>query len=147
MPSLCNHEEKDLLRRELSWLGYGALMPGLLAYPSADRQSLDETLMELGLTGKTLVYIAGTEDLASREVLRRLSHDCWNLDEIEKRYNHFCPAFSPCLPRLEKSEENGARSIVPGANPAGTRIPPHTFTGFGPAGGTPAAELVRLGSV
>ena len=105
LPSLCNHEEKDLLRRELSWLGYGALMPGLLAYPSADRQSLDETLMELGLTGKTLVYIAGTEDLASREVLRRLSHDCWNLDEIEKRYNHFVRRFHPVYRALRRAKK------------------------------------------
>ena len=49
------------------------------------------------------IYYAGrqpwdgkwTLDLASREVLRRLSHDCWNLDEIEKRYNHFIRRFHP----------------------------------------------------
>ena len=105
LPSLCNHEEKDQLRRELSWLGYGALTPGLLAHPSADRQSLDETLMELGLTGKTLVYIANTEDLASREVLRRLSHDCWNLGEIERRYNHFIRRYQPVYRALKRAKK------------------------------------------
>ena len=105
MPSLCSQEEKDLLRRELSWLGYGALLPGLLAYPSADRQSLDETLVELGLAGKTLVFIAATEELASREVLRRLSHDCWNLDEIEKRYNHFIRRYRPVYRALKRARE------------------------------------------
>ncbi len=105
LPSLCNQEEKEQLRRELSWLGYGALLPGLLAYPSADRQSLDETLMELGLTGKTLVFIAATEELASREVLRQLSHDCWDLGEIERRYQHFIRRYHPVYRALKSAKK------------------------------------------
>ena len=105
LPSLCSHEERERLRRELSWLGYGALMPGLLAYPSADRQSLDETLMELELTGKTLVFIAATEELASGEVLRQLSRDCWNLGEIERRYNHFIRRYHPVYRALKRAKE------------------------------------------
>ena len=27
---MCNNEEKELLRKELLWLGYGALIPGML---------------------------------------------------------------------------------------------------------------------
>lgn len=105
MPTLCTPEEKELLRRELSWLGYGALIPGALAYPSADRQSLDETLQELGLTGKTLVFSARTEDLASREVLRQLSHDCWNLAEIARRYQHFIQRFQPVYRALGSAQQ------------------------------------------
>lgn len=105
LPSLCSHEEKEQLRRELSWLGYGALLPGLLAYPSSDRQSLDETLVDLGLTGKTLVFIAGTEELASREVLRRLSRDCWNLGEIERRYDHFIRRYHPVYRALKRAKK------------------------------------------
>ena len=54
LPTSCDNREKDLLRRELSWLGYGALTPGMLGHPSGDRQSLDETLLELKLTDKVL---------------------------------------------------------------------------------------------
>ena len=105
LPTLCNPEEKELLRRELSWLGYGALMPGALAHPSADRQPLDETLLELGLTGKILVFIAGTEDLASREVLRKLSHDCWSLGEIDRRYHQFIRRFQPLQRALARAKK------------------------------------------
>ena len=93
LPALCGNTEKELLRRELAWLGYGALTPGMLGHPSGDRQPLDETLLELKLTDKVVVFIANTEDIASREVLKKLSHDCWNMAGIEKRYNHFIQRF------------------------------------------------------
>lgn len=105
LPTLCTPGEKELLRRELSWLGYGVLLPGALACPSSDRQSLDETLQELGLTGKTLVFTAGTEDPAAREVLRPLSHDCWNLGEIDRRYNQFIRRFHPVYRALKSSRK------------------------------------------
>ena len=105
LPTLCNPEEKELLRRELSWLGYGALTPGLLAYPAADRQALDETLLELGLTGKTLVFTANTEDLTSRKVLRRLSRNCWNLGEIDRRYDRFIQCFRPVYRALTRAKK------------------------------------------
>ena len=105
LPALCGNKERELLRKELSWLGYGALTPGMLGHPSADRQSLDETLMELGLTGKALVFIANTEELASREVLRQLSHDCWNLAGIETRYNHFIRRYHPVYRTLKRAKK------------------------------------------
>lgn len=94
LPALCANREKDLLRRELSWLGYGALTPGILGHPSGDRQSLDETLLELKLTDKVVVLTAGTGDVASGAVLRELCRDCWDLGRIEKRYNQFIRRFS-----------------------------------------------------
>ena len=105
LPTLCHPEEKELLRRELSWLGYGTLAPGLLAYPAADRQAPDETLLELGLTGKALVFTAGTEDLAASDVLRQLSHDCWNLGELGRRYNQFIRHFQPVHRALTRTRK------------------------------------------
>ena len=108
LPSLCDNREKELLCRELSWLGYGALTPGMLAHPSADRQSLDETLLELKLMDKVIVLIANTGDLASREVLRKLSHNCWSLGGIEKRYNHFIQRFSPVYRAIRSAKKRDA---------------------------------------
>lgn len=105
LPTSCGNREKELLRRELSWLGYGALTPGMLGHPSGDRQSLDETLLELKLTDKVVVLIAGTEDVASREVLRNLCHDCWGLAVIEKRYNQFIRRFRAIYRALVKARQ------------------------------------------
>ncbi len=105
LPTSCNGEEKELLYKELSWLGYGALTPGMLAHPSADRQSLDETLVEFKLTDKVVVLIANTEDVASREVLRKLSYSCWNLAGIEKKYNHFIQRFRAAYRAISRARK------------------------------------------
>ena len=105
LPTACDNREKELLRRELSWLGYGALTPGMLGHPSADRQSLDETLLELKLTDKVVVLIASTGDVASREVLRKLCRDCWGLAGIEKRYNHFIQRYGAVYRALRKVKQ------------------------------------------
>ncbi len=108
LPTLLDNEEKELLRKELSWLGYGALTPGMLAHPSAERQPLDETLLELKLTDKVVVFIANTEEVASREVLRKLSHDCWRLAGIEKKYHHFIQRFSPVYRAVRRAKKRDA---------------------------------------
>lgn len=96
-------EERDELRKELRWLGYGALATGLLARPGADRRSLDETLQELGAVDKVVVMNAHTEEVASQQVLKQLSKNCWNLEELEERYRAFLNRFRPVLSAINKA--------------------------------------------
>ncbi len=96
-------EERDELRKELRWLGYGALATGLLARPGADRRSLDETLQELGAVDKVVVMNAHTEEVASQQVLKQLSKNCWNLEELEQRYCAFLKRFRPVLAAINKA--------------------------------------------
>jgi phenylacetic acid degradation operon negative regulatory protein len=98
-------DERDELRKELRWLGYGALATGILARPGADRRSLDETLQELGVVDKVVVMNAHTEEVASQKVLRELSQSCWNLNELEERYNAFLERYRPVLKAVSKSKE------------------------------------------
>jgi len=104
LPVSISNDEKELLRKELLWLGYGTLTSGMLAHPSSDRQSLDETLMELKLADKVVIFIANTEDITSREALKELSHNCWNLEEIEARYNQFIQRFRAIYNVINKSK-------------------------------------------
>ncbi|WP_019529457.1 phenylacetic acid degradation operon negative regulatory protein PaaX [Dasania marina] len=97
-------EERDELRKELRWLGYGTLASGLLARPGADRRSLDETLQELDAVDKVVVMNAHTEELASQGVLKQLSKACWNLDELEARYNGFLGRFRPVQAAVTKAK-------------------------------------------
>ncbi|NIB40909.1 phenylacetic acid degradation operon negative regulatory protein PaaX [Pseudomaricurvus alkylphenolicus] len=98
-------DERDELRKELRWLGYGALATGILARPGADRRSLDETLQELGVVDKVVVMNAHTEEVASQKVLRELSQSCWNLNELEERYNAFLERYRPVLKAVSKSKQ------------------------------------------
>ncbi len=96
--------ERDALRRELQWLGYGTLSPGMMAHPSHDRTALDETLADMNLAGKVTVLSAQTEDDASLEVPQQLAVKSWKLKELGESYRAFCSAYQPSLQALEDGE-------------------------------------------
>ncbi len=100
----CDEALRKELRKELRWLGFGALTPGLLAHPGADRRSLDETLRELGLEDNVVVMNAHTEELASQGVLKRLALTCWDLDKLESRYEGFLSKFRPVFDAFNNTE-------------------------------------------
>lgn len=97
IPGFLFNQDRDQLRRDLLWSGYGAISPGVMAHPTGDRQSLDETLHEHGAADKVVVLEAHTTELASRAALKRLAHESWNLDELALRYEKFLKAFHPVL--------------------------------------------------
>ena len=104
IPAFISSAEKEILRKELLWLGYGVMTSGVFAHPSAARQSLDETLQELEAVQKVIVLEANTRDLASREALKKLTHTSWNLDEIERRYVAFLNTFRSVLQAVRKAK-------------------------------------------
>jgi phenylacetic acid degradation operon negative regulatory protein len=101
LPAHLKDRERDRLRQQLQWLGFGTLVPGLMAHPSSNRQSLDETLEELDCAHRVVVLKCRTEDLASRNVIRELAWNCWNLELLARRYNEFIQRFSPLLADAE----------------------------------------------
>jgi phenylacetic acid degradation operon negative regulatory protein len=76
-----------------------------MAHPSGARQSLDETLLELGITDKVVVLKAETEEIASRACLKQLAHTSWKLDGIEMRYNQFLKKFRPISSIIKKANK------------------------------------------
>lgn len=103
MPSFLVDEEREQLRRQLRWEGYGTLASGILGHPGGDRRALDETLQELGVSDKVVVMNAHTEDAASQVALQALARDCWQIDELEARYNTFLATFRPVLAALKRA--------------------------------------------
>jgi phenylacetic acid degradation operon negative regulatory protein len=93
LAGLLRDRERDRLRKELRWLGFGTLAPGLMAHPSSDRKSLDETLQETGYANKVVVLSARTEDLASQDVIQQLAFRCWDVEMLERRYRDFINQF------------------------------------------------------
>lgn len=104
IPAFVSNEKRDTLRKELLWLGYGALAQGVLAHPSSDRQSLDETLQELDVSKEVIVFESSTRDLISKEALKELAHSSWNLDKTEARYMEFLQVYRPILLGVKKAK-------------------------------------------
>lgn len=103
VPAFIEASVRDELRKELHWLGYGAIANGVMAHPSGDRQSLDETLLEMGITEDVVVLQSRTEDVASRECIKRLVQSTWRLTEIQQRYDSFLAGYRPLMLSLNKN--------------------------------------------
>ena len=89
---------KETVRRECGWLGFGPLSANVLAHPSPDLAELDVTMRRLGVED-TLVVMQG-QTIRSDTAMRELTHDCWNLDDIDARYAEFVQRFRPVYKAL-----------------------------------------------
>ncbi|MFT5500713.1 MAG: phenylacetic acid degradation operon negative regulatory protein [Woeseiaceae bacterium] len=103
-------EQKELARRELRWLGFGAISTSVLAHPSPDIAELETSLKQNGLQQKLLVMQGRTLGKNRDEALRDLVHKSWNLAEIDDRYASFVDRFRPALKALRKSVSCDSRN-------------------------------------
>ena len=95
LPVFVSADSRDTLSKSLGWQGFGRLIPGLFAHPAADRDSLEETINELDLSGKVVVLRATSEDINSLGVLKKAAHDKWNLSELQDQYNAYLDFYRP----------------------------------------------------
>lgn len=86
-------EFRDAARRELGWLGFGAVTKDLLAHPAPDADDLQATLKRLRISADAIVITGHT--VHSDDAMRRLAHESWNLDDIDRRYAKFVDRFDP----------------------------------------------------
>ena len=86
---------KELVRRELGWIGFGSLSPNVLAHPAPDMASLDLALERLGLADDLVVMTGRT--VRNEPGMRALVQDSWNLGDIDERYASFVERFRPLI--------------------------------------------------
>lgn len=97
IPSSVDGAQRDALRKELAWAGYGALATGVLAHPSADSEALLDILEEIGAHDKVVALKANNLGPMTARPLLEIVHDCWNLDALAARYDEFIELFRPVL--------------------------------------------------
>jgi phenylacetic acid degradation operon negative regulatory protein len=105
MPVFASSELREELKRELSWLGFGAMMSGVMAHPCADQKSLTETLAGLKAADQTVVWRAASQEIGFDHVLKRLTRESWYLAELDLRLKAFVEHFRPSLTALESVSE------------------------------------------
>jgi phenylacetic acid degradation operon negative regulatory protein len=86
---------KDLVRKELGWLGFGALSPNVLAHPAPDMAGLDLALVRLGRADDLVVMTGKT--VRNEPGMRALVQDSWNLADLDQRYASFVERFRPLI--------------------------------------------------
>jgi len=95
-PGAIAKAEREALRRELGWLGFGRLGADVLLHPSPDRASLDHALRRLALAERVSVIVG---DAAGAP--RALVAACWQLAAVEAGYRDFLDRFRPAWSVVE----------------------------------------------
>ena len=96
---------REALRRELSWLGFGPLLPGVMLHPDPDEAALRQTLIDAGVGAKALVMRGSAEAWVAPEALREIIRTCWGLDRLVADYNYFLDTFRPLWRAMESAGE------------------------------------------
>ncbi len=96
-------EQKDVLRKELGWIGFAAISSDVLAHPATELPALRAALKRHDAERRPVVMQGSTLDERAGEAMRDLVHRRWNLEEIDARYGAFIARFRPVYAALQKS--------------------------------------------
>lgn len=94
-------ERREPLRKELGWLGFGAIGGSVLAHPAPNQEEL-RTLLEAQAVAEDVVVLTGrSAGTPQDQQLRSLAKKSWNLDDIDQRYQEFVARFRPVYRAVE----------------------------------------------
>lgn len=96
-------ERKEALRKELSWLGFGAISASVLAHPAPDIAELEAVVNRPGVGQKLVVMRSRTLAARDEDAMRELAQKSWNLEQIDAQYAEFVNRFRPVWKAVDKS--------------------------------------------
>jgi phenylacetic acid degradation operon negative regulatory protein len=94
-------DQRDSLRKELGWMGFGSLSTGLMGRPVGAAPELEEFLAEQ--SPPPIAYRARLLDSTSPELLEEMIRNSWKLGETEQGYQRFIKCFAPLLDAASNS--------------------------------------------
>lgn len=112
LPTFVSEPELSQFRRQLQWLGFSPIASGVYAHPSFEQQSLEETVQELNLSDKVVIFTSKTLDTASDAVLKHLVMDKWNIKELERDYQQFISIYQPMSELINNTRLSDKQSFL-----------------------------------
>jgi len=98
--------DREALRHDLLWGGYGAIAPGVFAHPFGDTDLVRDALRQTAGGERVALLKAKTLDDAGADPLCSMVHQCWRLDRLVEDYQRFIDRFRPVLEWLTTSRIN-----------------------------------------
>jgi phenylacetic acid degradation operon negative regulatory protein len=96
--------QKETVRKELGWLGFGAISTNVLAHPSPDLADVERTLAVCHPDSDLVIMQGRTLGKKHDDALRALVHKSWNLAEIDRGYADFIARFRPVFRAAGKAQ-------------------------------------------
>lgn len=92
---------RDRLREELAWLGFGQVLPGMLAHPAHDLEDTRARLAELDALAHVTILRAR---LVPEESAARFIAAGWDLEALARSYRRFVAAFDPAISAIANAD-------------------------------------------
>ncbi len=87
--------EREDLRRQLAWLGFGQFSSEVFAHPTPDMDKLQATLKRAGIASRVVVLSGARAALEGRKHLSQMTENAWSLQALAESYAHFIALFEP----------------------------------------------------
>ena len=100
---------RESLRKDLGWLGFGAISASVMAHPSPSEPELHALLEREGAAADVVVLTGRSSGDAQDMKLRELAEKSWNLDDIGARYDAFLARFRPAYRAVRRAGTVGPR--------------------------------------
>jgi phenylacetic acid degradation operon negative regulatory protein len=88
-------DKREAVRKELGWLGFGAISASVLAHPALDLAAIEATLKRAGVDRQLVIMQGRTSDKRYDDAMRAMVHRSWNLEDLDTRYAAFVSQFRP----------------------------------------------------
>lgn len=105
LPRADRGPSRDQLKRELGWLGFGALAAHIAIHPRPDRDALARLLTAHELANDACVMESRPSPGTPSSAISGLVESAWNLDELADGYRAFLFTLSPLFNALHESTE------------------------------------------
>ncbi|MEH6470283.1 MAG: phenylacetic acid degradation operon negative regulatory protein PaaX [Halopseudomonas sp.] len=94
-------EQRQELRQELEWYGFGSLAPGVLLHPQMKRAELQGIIQEQSYQNDVIVLDSLNEEVTASRAMRRQIRESWNLEKLSDSYQHYLDQFRPIWNELK----------------------------------------------
>ena len=96
-------EQKEMIRRELGWVGFGAISSNVLAHPTPDIGEMEATLKRASIDRQVVVMRGSTLGKKQDMAMQVLVQKSWNLGELDGRYAEFVEQFRPLYKSVKRT--------------------------------------------
>jgi len=104
-PALSSSGDRNQLKKELLWEGFGLIAPGVFVHPGSKEAAVSEILQRTGNADHVFVSAATSlSEITSRPLTDLLTH-CWQLEAVIKGYADFVKRYAPLLALLQEQSD------------------------------------------
>jgi phenylacetic acid degradation operon negative regulatory protein len=102
-------QNREKLRAQLRWRGFGYLSPGVFAHPNSSIDQVRDWLGSLDDARDAIVFKSSSDAI---DVDRKVAGAGWDLGELARRYSRFVAAFSPVETALKVAMPQGTQTTT-----------------------------------